>query len=146
MGRRFNPNLAKIHRNYTVEAAAVLFGVHRNTVRNWVKAGLPTIDDKRPILILGSEYRRFLQVKRTKNKHTCKPNEFFCVRCKAPKIPVENRVECETISSSKVRLIGICPTCTCIINKFTSLAKLEQIQDQLDITLPKTLKQLNEIA
>jgi len=46
------------YRNYTVEEIAKLFGVHRNTVRQWVKQGLPTSDRKRPMLILGREYRR----------------------------------------------------------------------------------------
>jgi hypothetical protein len=31
---------------------ASLFGVHKNTVREWVKRGLPTNDDRRPMLIL----------------------------------------------------------------------------------------------
>jgi len=37
MAKRLNPNLAKIHRNYTVEEVALLFSVHKNTVRSWVK-------------------------------------------------------------------------------------------------------------
>ena len=89
MGKRFNPNLAKIHRNYTVEEVACLFGVHKNTVREWVKQGLPATDDRRPMLILGCELRNFLQLKRTKNKRKCKPFEFYCVRCKSPQCPAK---------------------------------------------------------
>src|SRR6516162_8070923 len=37
--RRFNPRRVKIHRTYTVEEAARLFGVHKNTVRTWLKTG-----------------------------------------------------------------------------------------------------------
>ncbi|MEO7863683.1 MAG: helix-turn-helix domain-containing protein, partial [Nitrospirales bacterium] len=39
--RHPNPRLVKIHRNYTVEEIANLFGIRRNTVREWVKRGLP---------------------------------------------------------------------------------------------------------
>ena len=44
--RHANLRLAKIHRNYTVEKVAGLFGVHRNTLREWIKRGLPTNDDR----------------------------------------------------------------------------------------------------
>ena len=56
MGYRHpNPKHAKIHRNYSVVEIARRFGVHKNTVRNWLKQGLVTIDGRRPILILGRE-------------------------------------------------------------------------------------------
>jgi len=144
MGKRFNPNLAKIHRSYTVEETANLFGVHKNTVRAWIKSGLPICDQKKPILILGSALREFLQTKRTKHKRKCKPCEIYCVRCKLPQHPAENMVEYKPINNSKGCLTAICPICDTIIYKFTSLAKLAQIQDQLDITMPKTLEHINE--
>jgi hypothetical protein len=65
MGARHpNPRLVKIHRNYSVEDIARLFGVHKNTVRSWLKQGLAAIDDRRPTLILGRELMRFLQERR----------------------------------------------------------------------------------
>ena len=48
--RHPNHRLVKIHRSYTVEEIAELFGIHKNTVRDWVKGGLATSDDKRPML------------------------------------------------------------------------------------------------
>ena len=80
--RHPNPRLAKIHRNYTVEEVASLFGIHRNTVREWVKRGLPTSDGRRPMLILGRDLVAFLSARRAKNKRTCPPGELYCVRCR----------------------------------------------------------------
>ena len=86
--KRRHPNyrLVKIHRNYTVEEIAKLFDIHKNTVRQWIKEGLETINDKRPMLILGPVLMAFLQARRLKNKQTCKPGELYCVRCRAPRL------------------------------------------------------------
>jgi hypothetical protein len=81
--RHPNPRLAKIHRNYTVDEIANLFGVHKNSVRNWVKGGLPTSDDRRPMLILGRDLVAFLHARRVKNKRPCQPGEIYCMRCRA---------------------------------------------------------------
>ena len=144
MAKRLNPNHAKIHRNYTVEEVANLFSVHKNTVRSWIKNGLATNDDKRPVLILGSELKIYLQVKRQSNKRKCHPFEIYCVRCRVPQVPAENMVDFEPINHTSGRLVALCPECGCIINKFFSIAKLDQIKDKLDITFPKALKHITE--
>jgi hypothetical protein len=144
MAKRPNPNLAKLHRNYTVEEAAELFSVHKNTVRLWIKDGLATNDDKRPILILGSDLRDFLQAKRKSNKRKCLSFEIYCVRCRLPQLPAENMVDYEPINGNMGCLIGLCPCCEGIINKYFNFAHLEQIQSKLDITLSKPLKHINE--
>jgi len=59
--KRLNPRRVKLHRNYTVGEAAMLFRVHKNTVRSWLNDGLKTIDDRRPILILGRQLASFVQ-------------------------------------------------------------------------------------
>ena len=63
--RHPNHRLVKIHRNYAVEEIAKLFGIHKNTVRTWVKNGLSAIDEKRPMLILGHELVEFLKARGT---------------------------------------------------------------------------------
>ena len=65
--RHPNHRHVKIHRSYTVEEIAKMLGKHKNTVRIWVKDGLPTIDDKRPMLILGHDLVEFIKKRRTKN-------------------------------------------------------------------------------
>lgn len=57
--RRINPRLIKLHRPYSVEEAARALGVHKNSVRGWIKDGLPTVDHSRPLLILGQELRAY---------------------------------------------------------------------------------------
>jgi hypothetical protein len=131
--RRPNYRQVKIHRSYTVEEAARLFGTHKNTVRAWVKAGLPTCDGKRPILILGCELAGYLKARRTKNKRPCQPGEIYCVRCRAPKRPAGDMAEYLPITESLGNLEGICPDCDGMIYRRASVAKLAQIRGKLDI-------------
>jgi len=142
--RKRHPNyrLVKIHRSYTVEDIARLFDVHKNTVRAWIKAGLPICDNKRPTLILGSELRAYLKARRTKNKRPCQPGEFYCVRCRAPKQPAGDMAEYQAITASLGNLIGICPDCDTMVYRRTSMAKLTEIRGKLDITLPEARRRV----
>jgi hypothetical protein len=142
--RRPNPRLVKIHRNYTVEEIACLFGIHKNTVRAWVKAELPTSDDKRPMLILGQDLAAFLQTQRAKNKRPCQPAELYCVRCRAPKAPAGNMADYLPITEKFGNLKAICPDCDSIMNRRVSMVNLTQIREEIDIGFPQALRQVNE--
>jgi excisionase family DNA binding protein len=135
--RRYNPRLAKIHRSYTVEEVAKLYSVHKNTVRSWVKQGLLTSDNRKPMLILGRDLKEFLQVRRTRNKRPCQSGEIYCVRCREPKSPAGDMVDYQPLTPTLGTLVGICPSCDAIIYRRTGFAKLGQIRGQLDITIPE---------
>src|SRR5260370_37945367 len=109
--RHPNPRLAKIHRNYTVEEVAAVLGVHRNTVREWVKRGLPTNDDRRPMLILGRDLVAFLHARRAKNKRICQPGEIYCVRCRAPKAPAGDMADYQPVTETVGDLIASSSDC-----------------------------------
>ena len=143
--RRPNYRLVKLHRSYTVEEAARLFGTHKNTVRAWVKAGLPTCDSRRPMLILGGDLAAYLQARRAKNKRPCKPGEIYCVRCRAPKRPAGDMAEYQPITASLGNLIGICPDCEGMIYRRASKAKLPEIRRNLDITFSEAGRRVSEI-
>ncbi len=142
--RRLNPNLVKINRNYTFEDVANDLGVHKNTVASWAANGLHCLKDKRPYLILGSDLKCYLQKKRKEKKQKCKPNELYCLRCKAPTIPAENFVEYQPISSTKGRLEGFCSRCECVVNKFVSIRCLQGYEEIFDLTKPKELEHIND--
>lgn len=142
--RHPNPRLAKIHRNYTVEEVASVFAVHRNTVREWVKRGLPTSDDRRPMLILGADLVAFLRARRVKNKRTCRPGKMYCVRCRAPRAPAGDMADYLPVTATLGNLIAICSACEAMMYRRVSLAKLEQVRGKLDITLPQALPHIIE--
>lgn len=142
--RKRHPNhrLVKTHRSYTVEEVADLFGVHKNTVRNWIKGGLTIIDSKRPTLIQGRELVDFLQKRRTKNKQTCNPGELYCVRCRAPRPAAEKMADYSPINEMTGNLVALCPVCDSIMNRRVSLAKIREQSGNIDITFPEYIRHI----
>jgi excisionase family DNA binding protein len=125
MGRRYaNPRLIKIHRSYTVEEAARALRVHRNTLRSWIKQGLPTIDSRRPSLIHGRDLFTFLRNRRNKIKQSCGSDQLYCVKCRMPKRPVASIVQFIPITPLSGNLRGNCPDCGCFMHRRVALAKL----------------------
>jgi len=147
MGKRYpNPRLVKIHRNYTVEEIARLLGKHKNTIHNWVKEGLATIDDKRPMLILGPDLVEFIKKRRVKNKQSCKPGQLYCVRCRVPKFPAENMADYEPVTEKLGNLTAICPDCESYINRRVSLTRIWEVCGNIDITFPEEQRHIAKRA
>lgn len=136
--------LIKTHLNYTVEEVARLLGVHRNTVREWLRRGLPTCDSRRPILILGRDLRAFLEARRRKNKRPCGPGQLYCVRCREPRCPDGDIAEYQPVTERLGSLVGICPTCHTMIYRRVSLAKLDRARGQLEIMMPLARRHIGE--
>ena len=147
MGRRHpNHRRVKMHYTYMVGEIACLLAIHKNTVREWIKAGLPTIDDRRPILILGSDLIVFLRACRARKKRPCGPGQMFCFRCRAPKFPGGDMAEYIAITEKVANVSAICPDCTSMMHRLVSLAKLEDFRAKMDITFPQALRRLSEIS
>lgn len=127
-----------------MEDIAWLFGVHKNTVRSWLKQGLAAIDDRRPILILGHELSRFLRERRQKAKQTCGPGRIYCIACRAPKVPAGKMAECTPTGPLAGNLCGICPDCDRIIYRRVNLAKIDPIRGELEITFTQPRPSIRE--
>lgn len=131
MKKRLNPNLAKIHRSYTVEEVAELYEVHKRTVRNWIQIGLPVFDDTRPLLILGTDLRNFIRQNRKGNKRKCKPSEIYCLRCREPRRPSSETAKFVKEKGGIGRVFARCSECDSKINKYFSWRQLNAIRKEL---------------
>jgi len=134
--KRLNPRRVKIHRNYTVDEAARLFRVHKNTVRTWLKCGLQPIDNRRPVLIHGHQLSGFLYARRNRARERCKPGQFYCVRCRAPKASAARLADYLPITPSSGNLRGICIDCGTRMYRRVTLQKLATVAGDLQVTLP----------
>ena len=115
--RRLNPRLAKKHRSYSVAEAARLFEVHRQTVRHWIKHGLPTVGGSGPKLILGEDLSEYLTKRRDARKVRCPPGTLYCIRCRAPKRPAGDETDCVSTTTDFRNLRGICPDCGLLMHR-----------------------------
>lgn len=133
--RRIDPRLAKLHRTYTVEEVARLFGTHRNTVRAWLKGGLRSIDGGRPALVLGDELRRFLDDRRASRKRPTPPGMIHCLRCREPRRPAAGMADFVPRTISTGDLMGICPVCDLMLYRRVGFAALTATKGDLDVTI-----------
>lgn len=140
--KRRHPNyrLVKCRRNYTVEETARLFGIHKNTVRNWLSHGLPAITDQRPILILGEDLIHFLKLKRKKNRQPLQPGEMYCLKCRIPVRPAGGIAEIIDDQETSANLRGICPSCESLIHRRVSLARFDAVIGNLEV-MPRPAEQ-----
>ena len=146
MSRRApNPGLIKLNQTYEVHELALRVGVHRNTVRGWVKKGLKPIDDRRPFLFHGSDIREFLKNQRKPRYRKCEIHELFCLVCKAPKLPQGNIVDYLPIITSAGNLCGRCPDCGHRIFKRISKSRLPELFAKLQVHDPQQALDIGDI-
>lgn len=139
-----NHRLVKIHRSYTVHEVARLFSVHRNTVREWIRRGLPTVDRRRPTLIVGRALVAFLKDRREKRKVHCGPDELYCVRCRAARRPVGDHVLYAHRTVTLGTLTGVCPVCAAAMNRTINPGKFGASGSKLVVTPPMAEKGIGD--
>jgi hypothetical protein len=141
--RRADWRRVKRHRTYTVEDAAETLGVHKHTIRNWLKSGkLLPIDAKRPLLILGEALSEFSVERRRRAKRKCGLGQFYCLPCRSPQTPAANFAEYRPISEAAGNLRAICPACEHFMHRSVSRSGLAEWQRHLEIVFPRGEGQL----
>jgi hypothetical protein len=144
--KRVNPRRVKLHRNYTVEEAAMVLKVHKNTVRGWLKSGLETVDGRRPILILGRTLAVFLHARRRHVRQPCKPGQFYCLRCRAPKRPASEKVVYVAITAGTGNLRATCSECGARMCRRVSWHKIAASAGELAVALPQGQQRIEDTA
>jgi len=125
-GRKPDIRRVRISRTYSVLEIASLLDVHPNTVRRWINSGLKPMDGGTPLLVHGSELRRFLSERNSKRKQACRPDEMPCFRCRASRKPVPGSVAIASRNEKTIRLRGVCAVCGACMLRAGSVARLAE--------------------
>jgi helix-turn-helix protein len=131
--RRHALNRIKTGISYDVAEVAKLFAVHRNTVRQWLREGLKTIDDRRPLLIHGAALKAFLAKRQQARKHLCRLDEFFCFKCRAPRTPYGAMADVAQHTAKIAKLTAICAVCETEMHRTIRRADLGKLASMLDL-------------
>lgn len=122
---RHDPRRAKVHRSYSIAEAALRFGVHRNTVRHWIKGGLPTVRCGRLVLILGRHLRPFLAERQASRRRACGTGQMFCLRCREPRSALSGTVRAVAAMATSVNLAGRCAVCDARMHRRVRISDLQ---------------------
>ena len=125
MARRFSYALIKSHRNYEIEELADCVGVTPQTVRTWIKEGLPAIMDKRPFLIIGYLAKSFLKERKAARKVKDGDGDFYCVRCKQRRKAALGLTERAMLANGRRVLKGFCEVCETPCCRFLPASRAE---------------------
>jgi hypothetical protein len=127
-----------------VEELADTLGIHKNTVRSWIKSGLRPTDDRRPSILRGIDVAAFLNSRRKASKRPCGPGEIYCFKCRTAKTPDGLMADLEVTGPSSGRLVGICPTCATMLYRQVNPTRIEQFRGKLEITIRMAQSRLTD--
>ena len=135
MAKRVDPRRVKIHWTLTPEEWARKLGVHKNTVRRWIKSdGLPAITDQRPYLIRGIDLKTFLTENRKKKRFDCRPGQMACFSCNRAREPANIGLEYTPIHPTSGRLVGLCTVCLATMSRMIRISDIDRLFPGFEVT------------
>ena len=108
---------------YSILETSTLLGVGVNTVRTWIRLGLPVLGRDMPILIPGDVLKKWLKARVDARKCKCLPDQLYCLRCRKPRAARTGSLVETPRNNKTVTLRARCAICDARMNKTVSLAK-----------------------
>lgn len=134
MANRYNTHLIRTRASYTINEIAAIFGTERKTCSRWINdEGLEVVEENaKPLLIMGSDLKKFLTEKRRKRKIELGNNEYFCFKChKAVLATVGSEAVVKTgktigrYNLEQMKKTGRCQLCQSKVNRFLKVCQKE---------------------
>ncbi|MDZ4724430.1 MAG: hypothetical protein SGI97_11110 [candidate division Zixibacteria bacterium] len=80
--------------SYTMSELATALNTSPRTIQRWKKEGMkPVSATDWPLLIMGSEAKRFLNCRIRNKRVSLKPDEFYCVKCRAARTALHGTID-----------------------------------------------------
>ena len=141
--RRVSYARIKQLRSYDVAELAALCGMHRNTIRNWQRAGLEPLCKGKPLLFHGADVRAFLAKRRASRKRPCPPGSLYCFRCREPRKPALSMVELVQITPTSGNLRALCECCEAMMHRRVRIADVATVMPGFAIQSTQALLRLS---
>ena len=136
MSRSYKSVRPKQHRVYSVDDLMSLYDVSRNTVTNWIKAGLKPSDERQPFVFRGAVVKAFHNDRRLRVKGTLESGEFQCLGCKMAVRPPTEAIKTQCLKNSTIMLWSHCQDCGAELRKLASKGDLALLTTR---TIPNTI-------
>lgn len=130
MSRRYKTH-AKRHRVYNVPEVMALYDLCRNTVSNWVGAGLAPSPGSGPQLFRGCELNRFHAERRLMGRRNLRLAQFYCLSCKVAVTPRPDSFHCWQTRSGRWMAQGDCSECGGSIMKLLDATGYDRLQEAI---------------
>lgn len=130
MSRRYKIR-AKKDRVYDVSEVMALYDICRNTVSNWVGAGLIPSQGAGPQLFRGCEINRFHSTRRAQGRQNMRLDQFFCLSCKVPVTANQPSLHLNQTASGNWMAVGICSECDATVMKLLDATGCDRLREVL---------------
>lgn len=119
--------LHKIRKTYSYDVSEIakLFGVSKQTVHNWIKAGLPTIDGSHPCLVTGEGLYAWHATRKQKNKSPTPLGKFYCFHCRTAQFPADGTLKITNQNRKFATAKAVCEACGTEVNQNLALRDCE---------------------
>ncbi|MEQ3625197.1 MAG: hypothetical protein ABNH32_05420, partial [Marinobacter sp.] len=130
---------------YSVAELQTLFSVHRNTVSNWVGAGLKPSDGALPQLFRGYEVKRFHAERKERSRRNLRLGEFKCVACGRAVFPELSTLSLQHQEGRATLAYATCCDCGAALHKLLGATECDKVQECLDTNTPLALIDESEV-
>jgi excisionase family DNA binding protein len=147
MARKLSVRAVKTHRVYDIHEAAETLDVHPRTVGRWIRKGvLPAVVDHRPYLIEGRDLKGLPAKLEPGRKQKLRPGEFYCLPCRAARVPAGEMADYRPDGPRHGRLVGLCPVCERWMHRGVARAGLKAVAGNLEVMLASGEPRLSDPA